>query len=305
MDNPDKAPFLSAVVCTRNRAGSCVPTIETLLKCQFDDYEIILVDQSTDSLTRKAVEPFLSIPQFRYIQSDTKGVSLSRNIGLKEARGEIVVYTDDDCTVPPNFLMVFWDIFQKNNQVGVAFCNVKAGPHDSNLGFVPAYERHDDKLVSSVWDKCRARGIGAGMAVRKQAVLSIGGYDESLGPGTQFPDCEDGDIAVRSLLSGWPIYETNKTFVVHHGFRGWAEGRELSKRNWVGIGAAYSKPLRCGYWQFVVVVFYEMIIISLLLPLLQVLKLRKPRGLKQIFYFLKGYWEAIKRPLDCQTIKFL
>jgi len=106
--------------------------------------------------------------------------------------------------------------------------------------------------------KNQARGIGAGMAARRAEAVTLGGFDEMLGPGAPFPACEDGDLAVRALLAGFQVYETAKTSVTHFGFRTWAEGRELSRRDWLGIGAAYVKPLKCGRWAFVSVPAHEL-----------------------------------------------
>ena len=87
------------------------------------------------------------------------------------------------------------------------FTNVVPPPFDESAGFVPCYRRSDDETVTSIWGKLRARGIGASMAVRTEAARSVGGFDESMGPGGRFPDCDDGDMAVRLLLSGWDIHE--------------------------------------------------------------------------------------------------
>lgn len=301
----DPKIHISVVVCTRNRGASAVDALQSILAHDAPDMEVLLIDQSTNNDTRDAVERFSSDPRFRYLPSTEVGTGRARNMGLQAARGRYVLYTDDDCEVADNWVQSMASCFDENERVAVVFCNVKPAPFDLQAGFVPAYIRDDDTLVTSLAQKCRARGIGAGMAVRRQAALDIGGFDSRLGPGTNFPDCEDGDMAVRALLKGWWVYETSRTHVVHDGFRTWQQGKELTRRNWTGIGAAYCKPLRCGYWRFSVVVAYEAFGIALLKPASQLLTLRRPQGIRSFLFFWKGFISGWRCPLDRDTIRYL
>jgi glycosyltransferase involved in cell wall biosynthesis len=242
--------------------------------------------------------------RLRYIHSETKGLGQARNIGLAHAQGDIVAFTDDDCTVPTMWLRVMAETFAENPRVTVAFCNVKAAPHNHNEGFIPTYMRQESKLVRSFWDKCRARGIGAGIAVQREAALTLGGFDEALGSGGHFPSCEDGDMAMRALANNQWVYETHAVTLTHHGFRTWIEGRELTRRDWLGIGAAYAKPLRCGHWGALIVVLYESIVMGILKPLLPLLQLKPPRGLRRILYFIIGFMAGLTTPIDREHMVF-
>lgn len=296
-------PRVSVVICTRNRGDSVVETLTTVLANIHDSFELILVDQSTDTITKDAIEPFIHDSHFRYLPTPSKGLGRARNLGMSEAKGALVAFTDDDCSVPDNWLLVVEAVFKRNPRVGVVFCNVKAAPYDTTEGFIPAYERHDSALVRSMWGKCRARGIGAGIAVRREAVLSFGGFDENLGAGGYFPSCEDGDMAVRAILKNWWVYETHEVAVLHYGFRTWQQGKDLSKRDWVGIGAAYAKPLKCGHLSVLIIIFYELFM-ALRKPLNDIFHLRRPTGFLQPLYFLQGFVEALGKPVDRKNILF-
>jgi GT2 family glycosyltransferase len=242
--------------------------------------------------------------RLRYLRSNTKGLGRSRNIGLSEARSEVVAFTDDDCEAPPDWLERMAQVFDENPQAAVAFCNVDAAPHDRDAGFIPAYLRTESKLLTTIKDKCRARGIGAGLAVRRPVVQALGGFDEMLGAGAIFPSCEDGDMAVRALLAGYHVYETHRVAVLHYGYRTNAEGRELSRRDWHAIGAAYAKPLKAGHWRFFVVPAYEFFVCALWPPLKDLLHLRRPRGIMRITAFLRGFVAGWRTPIDKKTLLF-
>jgi GT2 family glycosyltransferase len=308
MPHQDAGPEIrtTVVVCTRNRGSRAADAIESILCNQTgDDLEVLLVDQSTNAETANAVKVFESDARFRYLPSPEVGTGRGRNMGLRAARGKYVLYTDDDCRVPDSWIARMVACFEENPRVAVVFCNVQAAPFDEQAGFVPTYIRDDDALVTSVWQKCSARGIGAGMAVRRQAALEIGGFDACLGPGTQFPANEEGDLALRALLKGWWVYETARTHVVHDGFRTWSQGKELTRRNWTGIGAAYAKPLRCGHWGAGVIVAYEGVVVALLTPARRLLRLQRPQGLRSFVFFWEGFARGWCAPIDRDSIKFL
>ena len=300
-----KQPDISAVVCTRNRGASVVATIQSILASTHPNFELVLVDQSTNRETEEAIAEFRTDPRLKYLPSATKGLGRARNIGMKQARGEVVAFTDDDCTVPTNWLEVMQATFRHNPRVTVAFCNVEVAPHDTTTGFIPGYVRSESKLVRNFWDKCKARGIGAGIAVRREQILALGGFDEELGAGGLFPSCEDGDMAVRALSRGQWVYETHEVAVLHYGFRTWEEGKELTKRDWVGIGAAYVKPLKAGTWGVLPVVLYESLRYCVFEPFAPLLRLRRPRGFSRLIYLIQGMLLGLKQPIDRAHLVYL
>jgi hypothetical protein len=150
-----------------------------------------------------------------------------------------------------------------------------------------------------------ARGIGAGMAIRRSCVEKLGGFDNFLGAGGMFPSADDRDIAIRALLCGYQVYETARVAVEHFGFRTWEQGKQLARRDFVGIGAAYAKPLKCGRWDFLEVAIFDFLNEALLPPLRDVLKLRRPRGLARISSFILGFYHGLVTPVDKTSIRFI
>jgi len=296
--------MVTALVCTRNRGSSVTATILTLLANTHPNFEVLVIDQSVDTHTTQAIQPLLTDARLRYVPQDARGLGVARNLGLAEARGEIIAMTDDDCEAPPHWLETMAAIFENNPRVAVAFCNVNAAPHDTSAGFIPSYRRSGCKLLLSSLDKCAARGIGAGIAVNRKSVLALGGFDEMLGAGAHFPSCEDGDIAVRALLHGYYVYETDIVAVEHFGFRTWEEGRSLARRDWLGIGASYVKPLKCGYWYFAIVPAYELVCNAIWPMIWDLLRLRKPQGFGRVTAFIQGFMQGWRTPVDPKTLLF-
>lgn len=303
---PGETALVTALIATRNRGMSLVPTIKTILASDHPHFELVIVDQSPGDDTAKAVAPYLSDSRVRYIHVPTvSGLGRARNTGIQAAHSDIVVITDDDMEVPPHWLTVMQNVFVENPNVAVAFCNVNAAPHDLKAGFVPVYHRDEDLLLTTIKDKIKARGMGGGMAVRRSMIERIGWYDEMLGAGAPYHACEDGDLAVRALLMGYYVYETARVSLLHFGFRRFDEGRELSRRNWYGVGAAYAKPLMAGRWNFAVIPAYEFFRWAFWPPLWDIMRFKKPVGITRVTYFLKGFFRAWRTPLDKTRMLFI
>src|SRR5262249_10549581 len=129
--------------------------------------------------------------------------------------------------------------------------------------------------------------------------------DPMLGPGSRFPDCDDRDIAMRALLAHYHVYETSAMAVKHFGFRTWQQGRELTRRNFLGIGAAYSKFLRRGSRNLMYIPVSEFIKCALWTPIRDLLHLRRPRGIIRITAFAEGFIEGLRTPIDKVTMIFI
>jgi glycosyltransferase involved in cell wall biosynthesis len=251
--------LVSVVIATRNRGIGALRTIESIIYTEQADFgasvELIIVDQSDNDATECAVAPYLHA-RVRYIRTTSRGLGVARNVGVAAARGEWIAFTDDDCTVGPDWLGELLRGFDVDARVGVVLGNVIEGPHDRDAVFIPSYVRNGSFLARSMADKHNVEGIGACMALRKSVWASLGGFDPLLGAGSRFHSGEELDFVIRALGAGYWVYETARAEVVHKGFRPNACKSAVAYEYCFGIGAVYLKHLKCGRWE-------------VLLPLLQ------------------------------------
>ncbi len=305
MKDATETPKISVVICTRNRGNSTIQGLETVFENKYPNFEVILVDQSTNEDTKNAVIPFQHYPNFKYLHSETIGIGHSRNIGLFAADSEIVAYTDDDCTVPSNWIEVTAKIFKENPKVALVYFNVEAGPHDPSKGYIPDYVIKKNRMLRTLRDAFPGLGLGAAMALRREPYIQMGGFDNYLGAGSRFRAGEDRDIAIRALIKKWWVYDANDVSVVHYGFRSWQEGIAHSQRDWFSLGATYVKAVKCGYWRALIVFFSAPILLGLFEPIINIFRLKKPRGFRRWIYYFHGAYVGIKTPADCKNILYL
>lgn len=297
---------VSALICTRNRPKHIQKAVRSLLDPRDDNgLEVIVLDQSLNSDTEEALAQWREDPRLIYRRSHTLGKGKGLNEGLQLARGDTLVLTDDDCEVPRGWARRMEQVLMQRPRVAIAFCNVMPVPHDRDAGYVPAYERTHSRLLISLHQLRHGVGLGAGMALRRNVVVSLGGFDELFGPGAHFPSGDEWDISIRVLASGWQIYETHELAVVHDGFRSFAEARAHVQRDWIALGAVCAKAVRMGPRSALLIPLQLFLANAAWPPLSDLLRLRKPRGLVRILAFVRGFWDGMHAPMDPRTFRFL
>lgn len=106
---------ITVLTPTYNRKDTLLRTIRSIENQVFSDWEYIIVnDGSTDS-TDKVVEQFMQTTKHPvlYIKKENGGVHTARNLGFKNARGELLINLDSDDELVPEALKVFWDTWKK------------------------------------------------------------------------------------------------------------------------------------------------------------------------------------------------
>ena len=301
---------VSVLVCTCNRPAEVRRAVLSLLADAPTDgvgvveIDLIVVDQSDNRDAEQALCDLIRDGHIRYLESKTRGKGAAMNEGLRLARSPYVVCTDDDCEAPPGWAAGMAALLAVRARVAVAFCRVEAAPHDRDKGYVPQYLPDREHLLKSPLAAGSRRGLGAGMVLRRDIVLSLGGIDESFGPGARFPSGDDWDLEIRVLLKGWETFETDKLFTIHHGFRTFSEGRIHARRDWLALGAAAAKPVRAGHLGLVWVAAHVFVVDALLPIALDLLRGRTPEGLQRVLSFCRGFAQGLATPVDRSTLRY-
>lgn len=223
---------------------------ECLTALSANDYpnmEIIVVDQSTDSSTADAVEPRLrSDSRIRYVGTNTIGLSRARNIGVQESRGEIIAFTDDDCTPDRGWVKALVDEFSDNPNVSAVYGRcLPSGdfrPKDRLVGVKIDSKQQVFCGKSNPW----RLGHGNNMAFRRFLFDVVGFFDEALGPGGLLWNADDADFTYRVLCAGFKALYSPKPVIYHKQFRRGEARWRLEKEYGMGAGAMSCKYLRCG-----------------------------------------------------------
>jgi GT2 family glycosyltransferase len=234
------------VVPTRNRGDLITDTIRSLRSLDHPSFQVVVVDQSTDDRTRRAVESAAEgDARVRLESTDTVGSSAARNLGARLADSEVVAYTDDDCIVERDWLSTIVREFAGPDIAAVYGRLVPyewRGRDGTEVGFKGAEGRARYSRRTPPWHI----GHGGNMAFRRQDLLEAGGFDPLLGAGGLFGACEDPDIAYRLLARGKTVTYSGSAVAYHKHWKDWAAQRRMERAYGVGAGAQFAKYIRSG-----------------------------------------------------------
>jgi len=173
----------SVVIPTFNRKDTLRQGLLALQAQDYPDYEVLVVDGGKDGTQQMMAAEF---PTFRYLFEAKSGPSAARNLGIQEATGEIIAFTDDDTITPPNWLSMLADGYKRYPQVsGVAG---RCEPPDTAIA-TNVFARHEAWGTRYVYGLTpeRAEYLGTGLAVpgstsnvsyRRDVLLAVGGFSD-------------------------------------------------------------------------------------------------------------------------------
>jgi glycosyltransferase involved in cell wall biosynthesis len=290
-------PRVSVVVPTRNRAPHVAPCIDSILANPGDAFELVVVDQSDDDSTERALADKKADRRFRLLRSPTRGASRSRNAGIAATRAPLVAFTDDDCRVAPDWIAQLERVFADHPDAAIVFGRVDLPENAFAGGFAADFQPHRREYQHCFPGATVQWGIGANMAVRRSVLARIGTFDPMLGPGSVFPAAEDTDLTIRAIAGGYKILNVREVWVLHLGVRQGPEASILARGYGVALGAAFAKHVRLGT-QGSGRLLCEWLLLHGAGGLKNVVRGKKPSGLGFVAGMLRGVGRSALEKLD-------
>ena len=191
-------PFLSLVVATKGRAAPFQALFESLEAQTFRDFEVVVVDQNGDDRVGAPTDQGWSFPIVHLRTPGESGASRARNAGFASATGDIVLFPDDDCWYPPDFLQNALERMTRHRADVLSGRAADAQGRDINGRFEKAVTVIDR---DSVW----TTGIEWVVFFKREVFAMTSGYDVDIGIGASTPwqSCEAQDIMLRALRAGY------------------------------------------------------------------------------------------------------
>jgi GT2 family glycosyltransferase len=201
----ERWPRMSVVVCSYNGARTLGECLRGLGRLDYPDYEVIVIDDgSTDATSRVAVEHGV-----RLIRTENRGLSRARNTGMEAATGEIVVYLDDDAYPDRDWLTYLAATFASTGHAAVGGPNL---PPPADRAVVAGLAHAPGSPAEVLISDTEAEHLpGCNLAVRKEALETIGGFDPRFRVAG-----DDVDVCWRLRDGGFTLGFNPAAMVWHH-----------------------------------------------------------------------------------------
>ena len=109
---------ISIVISVFNEAGSIKNCLDSLLKQELKDYEIIVINDGSTDRTTEILQEYRNEKKILLLEQKHLGPGAARNLGAKEATGEILVFVDADMEFDRNFVKKLVGSIEKGKVVG-------------------------------------------------------------------------------------------------------------------------------------------------------------------------------------------
>lgn len=124
--------MISVVIPLYNKENQVAKTINSVLMQTYDNYEIIVVNDGSTDASDKVVESF-NDPRIRIINQENSGVSLARNRGIIEARGEYIAFLDADDEWKTEYLETQMSLIKKYKECKVFITGYEMHKNDGSV----------------------------------------------------------------------------------------------------------------------------------------------------------------------------
>jgi glycosyltransferase involved in cell wall biosynthesis len=114
-----RTPRASVVMPTYNKAPYLERTLASWVQQEARDYEIVLVNDGSTDQTREVIERYQPRLPLVAVHTENRGRAAARNEALRHARGELVVFSDDDRLVHPSFVQAHVEAFEAGEHLVV------------------------------------------------------------------------------------------------------------------------------------------------------------------------------------------
>jgi glycosyltransferase involved in cell wall biosynthesis len=237
--------MISVIVCTYNRAHYLADTLNHLLhqSSATAHFEVLVINNNSTDDTEGVCQQFSNknpLFSFRYLVEQSQGLSYARNRGIKEAKGDVLTFIDDDAFAQPDFIQHLQAHFESHPQTMAVGGKIIPQYEDIEprwmskylLPLVAALNMGDQKTP---FPKSKFP-IGANMSIRREAFEAYGTFDVNLGrKGSVLEGSEEKDLFSRISKSGAPIMYLPQA-VVHHIIPAKRVSPQYIKNQAIGIG---------------------------------------------------------------------
>ncbi len=218
-----KFPLVSVMILNWNGEEVIEECIDSVLQTEYENYEIVVVDNASTDRSIEIIEGFKSVRLVRNQQN--YGFAKGNNIGFAYCRGAYVVTLNNDIIVEPNWLNKPIEIFERDERIGIVSCRqmnyYKRDLIDSlylfpthfllfgNMGLKKRYCRENPHYSKRGYT---IGASGASVIYRKKLLEELNGFEEKF-----FAYHEESDLHMRAFLAGWKCLYIPTSVVYHKG----------------------------------------------------------------------------------------
>ena len=204
-------PYFSIIVPTFNRPDEVDELMSSLTQQSYREFELILADGTPDELLVKVIDKYRAYLPILHLHKPYLGISDSRNLGCKHAKGQYFIFLDSDCVLPISYL--------DNLKKGIIKYGFDAfgGPDAADESFTPLQKAISYSMTSMLTTggiRGRKKHVGQyhprgfNMGISREVFEKTNGY-------SSLKCAEDIEFSIRIISMGFKTGLITEAFVYH------------------------------------------------------------------------------------------
>tara|TARA_Y100001970_G_scaffold282603_1_gene395781 strand:+ start:170 stop:1075 length:906 start_codon:yes stop_codon:yes gene_type:complete len=196
--------FFSFLIASKNEQDDIKNVINSCLSQKYKNFEIIIVDDSNDE-TRDIINKFKS-DKINLIEGENEGCCNARNLGIQNAKGDVIVFLTADTILPNNYLNEILKYYQD----GYDWVTVSAEIKNQEFifpQFIEAQHKYDESMPK--YDPYTTQGY----SVKKSAAIDVGMISGGIYP---FNFCRDWTLGKKLTDKKYKKFHDHKIKVFHN-----------------------------------------------------------------------------------------
>jgi len=223
--NGEKLPKVSIIILNYNEPELTVRCLESVLKIEYPDFEIILVDNGSDNISylKSHIEEFKTDKKIELIENKNNlGYAEGNNTGYKKSKGDLILFLNNDVIVKKDFLKPLVAALMSNEKIGAVQPKILMLPKRDTIDSVGSYFLtsgflyhfgHNKKDQEKYQNQAEIFTMkGACMLFKKSVLEKTGVFDKEY-----FAYYEETDLCQRTWIAGYKILYIPTSTIYHKG----------------------------------------------------------------------------------------
>lgn len=206
---------ISVIIATYNRRALLERLLGQLAQqtVPAGDFEVVVVDDGSSEPVAQPLDAGAWPFSLRVVTQANAGAAAARHRGILEAKGDVIVITDDDMQLPPGYLAAHLALHPTGSRRAVVG-RIKADPHVQDMPYFERWYAHRFDRLAEAYERGRMTLTGGSFhtgncSLRRADYLAVGGFDPRL------KRSEDIDLGFRLEQAGVEFVFTGDGYTLH------------------------------------------------------------------------------------------
>lgn len=169
--------MISIAMPAYNRAHLLPRSIKSVLDQEYQQWELLIIDDGSTDNTDEVVSGFLKDPRIKYIKKENTGAAHSRNVGVNHAQFEWITFLDSDDEAKPNWLSEVYKVMEEFNP-SLIFCGNDNINSDGKLNYVTL-----PIVYNKIFPNVKYNMLSGMFFLKRTDFIKLGGYDTEMKSG--------------------------------------------------------------------------------------------------------------------------